>query len=113
MTYDLTVADLHTYYVEAGTTPVLVHNDDGAVGTVFRDGAYKFQIFSNDHGPAHGHLMGPGIKGHGIQIGQNGKPLDSNVTLNRAQQEIIDRNLGSIRRAIRKSMAAYRLNGGC
>lgn len=25
-TYDLTVADLHTYYVQAGTTPVLVHN---------------------------------------------------------------------------------------
>src|SRR5690349_13779836 len=38
VTYDLTVADLHTYYVEAGTTPVLVHNDDGVVGTVFRDG---------------------------------------------------------------------------
>jgi len=26
---NLTVADLHTYYVLAGTTPVLVHNDDG------------------------------------------------------------------------------------
>ena len=25
-TYDLTIPDLHTYYVEAGTTPVLVHN---------------------------------------------------------------------------------------
>ncbi|MEU9450647.1 polymorphic toxin-type HINT domain-containing protein [Streptomyces sp. NPDC048277] len=29
-TYDLTIGTLHTYYVEAGTTPVLVHNcDDG------------------------------------------------------------------------------------
>ncbi|MFF4424054.1 polymorphic toxin-type HINT domain-containing protein [Streptomyces sp. NPDC001549] len=27
-TYNLTVADLHTYYVLAGTTPVLVHNDN-------------------------------------------------------------------------------------
>ncbi|MDH6131378.1 RHS repeat-associated protein [Kitasatospora sp. MAA4] len=27
-TYDLTIGDLHTYYVEAGTTPVLVHNCD-------------------------------------------------------------------------------------
>ncbi|MEU4619621.1 polymorphic toxin-type HINT domain-containing protein [Actinoplanes sp. NPDC023801] len=26
--YNLTVADLHTYYVLAGTTPVLVHNDE-------------------------------------------------------------------------------------
>jgi hypothetical protein len=25
-TYDLTIGDLHTYYVEAGDTPVLVHN---------------------------------------------------------------------------------------
>ncbi len=25
-TYDLTIAGLHTYYVDAGTTPVLVHN---------------------------------------------------------------------------------------
>ncbi|MFI9163439.1 polymorphic toxin-type HINT domain-containing protein [Kitasatospora aureofaciens] len=28
-TYNLTVADLHTYYVVAGNTPVLVHNADG------------------------------------------------------------------------------------
>jgi pretoxin HINT domain-containing protein/HNH/ENDO VII superfamily nuclease len=26
VTYDLTIGGLHTYYVEAGTTPVLVHN---------------------------------------------------------------------------------------
>ena len=26
---DLTVNDIHTYYVLAGTTPVLVHNDGG------------------------------------------------------------------------------------
>ncbi|NEA38807.1 hypothetical protein G3I42_05905 [Streptomyces sp. SID11385] len=29
-TYDLTVGELHTYYVVAGTTPVLVHNCGGA-----------------------------------------------------------------------------------
>ena len=28
VTYDLTIDGLHTYYVEAGTTPVLVHNSD-------------------------------------------------------------------------------------
>lgn len=28
VTYDLTVADLHTYYVVAGDTPVLVHNSN-------------------------------------------------------------------------------------
>ncbi|MCK1823884.1 hypothetical protein MTQ10_31040 [Streptomyces sp. XM83C] len=28
--YDLTVDDLHTYYVSTGTTYLLVHNTDGA-----------------------------------------------------------------------------------
>jgi hypothetical protein len=27
--YNLTIDDVHTYYVISGTTPVLVHNDDG------------------------------------------------------------------------------------
>lgn len=32
-TYDLTVDRIHTYYVLAGETPVLVHNSNGACGT--------------------------------------------------------------------------------
>ncbi|MEU6122594.1 polymorphic toxin-type HINT domain-containing protein [Streptomyces sp. NPDC047123] len=32
-TYNLTVAGLHTYYVLAGATPVLVHNSNGLCGT--------------------------------------------------------------------------------
>ncbi|MGW5450187.1 polymorphic toxin-type HINT domain-containing protein [Streptomyces asiaticus] len=31
-TYDLTVSRIHTYYVLAGETPVLVHNSSGACG---------------------------------------------------------------------------------
>ncbi|MFG2815234.1 polymorphic toxin-type HINT domain-containing protein [Streptomyces sp. NPDC048410] len=31
VTYDLTVGDVHTYYVLAGATPVLVHNSNGCV----------------------------------------------------------------------------------
>jgi hypothetical protein len=31
-TYDLTIDDLHTYYVLAGSTPLLVHNCGGSVG---------------------------------------------------------------------------------
>jgi hypothetical protein len=30
-TYDLTIGSLHTYYVQAGDTPVLVHNCNGAI----------------------------------------------------------------------------------
>ncbi|MER7818563.1 polymorphic toxin-type HINT domain-containing protein, partial [Streptomyces sp. NPDC096153] len=33
-TYNLTVDDLHTYYVLAGTTPVLVHNSGGSCGLI-------------------------------------------------------------------------------
>ncbi|MGW0840373.1 polymorphic toxin-type HINT domain-containing protein [Streptomyces sp. NPDC002787] len=33
-TYNLSVADVHTYYVQAGGTPVLVHNCDGDVNWV-------------------------------------------------------------------------------
>ncbi|MEV1247035.1 RHS repeat-associated core domain-containing protein [Nonomuraea sp. NPDC049750] len=35
--YNLTVADLHTYYVLAGETPVLVHNSNGLCGTAALD----------------------------------------------------------------------------
>jgi hypothetical protein len=122
--WDLTVPgnNDHDFYVVIGTRPgfapvsvyeaVLVHNDDSPVGTVFRSGSYRFQIYSNDHGPAHGHLLGPGIGGDGIQIGQNGKPLNPNVKLTPAQQNVIDENLGTIRNAIGKYMAWYRSNCG-
>lgn len=36
-TYNLTVDDLHTYYVLAGQTPVLVHNSGPACGSVWID----------------------------------------------------------------------------
>ena len=63
MAYSFTVAGLHTYHVSAND--VLAHNagGDSPVGEVFRDGSYRFQIFSNDHAPTCGHLQGPGIKG--------------------------------------------------
>jgi hypothetical protein len=89
---------------------LLVHNDDSRAGTVLRSGPYRFQIYSNDHGPAHRHFQGPGIDGNGIQIGQNGKPLDPDVTLTRPKQKAIDENLGAIRKAIGKYMVWYRNN---
>jgi hypothetical protein len=104
--------------VLAGKTPVLVHKagraDDPCSFSraVFRDGKDRFQIYSNDHGPSHGHLIGPGIKGDGIQIGQNRRPLDSKVQSTKDQQRVIGDNLGDIRKAIRKSVAAYGLAGG-
>ncbi|WP_405815035.1 MULTISPECIES: ricin-type beta-trefoil lectin domain protein [unclassified Streptomyces] len=39
-TYNLTVDDLHTYYVLAGSTPVLVHNSDCLFGSPLKDGIF-------------------------------------------------------------------------
>ncbi|MER7832173.1 polymorphic toxin-type HINT domain-containing protein [Streptomyces sp. NPDC095602] len=46
-TYNLTVADLHTYYVLAGETPVLVHNSNGWCGPGLRT-ASEAGISPND-----------------------------------------------------------------
>jgi hypothetical protein len=108
--YNLTITTTHTYYVLAGDTPVLVHNDggDSTVGTIFRSGSYSFQIYSNDHGPGHGHLKG---NGYDIQLGQNGKPLDPNITLTKEQQQIVDDNIQTIRKSVGARMAAFKANG--
>ncbi|MCW3844736.1 HINT domain-containing protein [Micromonospora yasonensis] len=39
--HDLTIADIHTYYVVAGTTPVLVHNNNGCVEVTANDNSYS------------------------------------------------------------------------
>ncbi|MET9374388.1 polymorphic toxin-type HINT domain-containing protein [Streptomyces sp. NPDC002992] len=56
-TYNLTVADLHTYYVLAGATPVLVHNSGGEpvdlTGksmTVWKRGTYRIDIEGSPSG---------------------------------------------------------------
>ncbi len=46
-TYDLTVDSIHTYYVLAGETPVLVHNSNGLCGPGFRT-ASQAGISPND-----------------------------------------------------------------
>ncbi|MFD6556047.1 polymorphic toxin-type HINT domain-containing protein [Streptomyces sp. NPDC058398] len=40
-TYNLTVADLHTYYVVAGTTPILVHNSSCFHNSIRTESKYK------------------------------------------------------------------------
>ena len=47
--HDLTIATTHTYYVMAGTTPVLVHNTDGC-GDGFDDLRLKTQHFRDENG---------------------------------------------------------------
>ena len=109
--YNLTVADIHTYYVIAGNTAVLVHNegDDRISGTIVSRGTMKIQIYANDHGPPHAHLKDGRVD---IQIGQNGKPLDADTTLNSRQQAFVDENIKTIRGRIGAKMREYRLSGG-
>ncbi|MEU6310672.1 polymorphic toxin-type HINT domain-containing protein [Streptomyces sp. NPDC047014] len=110
-TYDLTVDGIHSYYVLAGTVPVLAHNDDyPGVGTIVNQEGVTIQIYSNDHAPPHAH-----VKGHGteVRIGQNGKPLKDDPALSKNQQKVVDDNIKSIRGNIRASMAKFKANGGC
>lgn len=53
--YDLTVADLHTYSVMAGATPVLVHNDPAPVPPIIQnaiDAYNRGQLSQRMTGPA-------------------------------------------------------------
>nr|QIZ01920.1 hypothetical protein HEP87_33915 [Streptomyces sp. S1D4-11] len=43
-TYDLTINDLHTYYVLAGQTPVLVHNSGGCLPALRDWSSQRFQF---------------------------------------------------------------------
>ncbi|MFE3284104.1 ricin-type beta-trefoil lectin domain protein [Streptomyces sp. NPDC059233] len=55
-TYNLTVADLHTYYVLAGATPVLVHNTGTCPNHIAEvtvlDGKGKVRADAGDEGPS-------------------------------------------------------------
>jgi RHS repeat-associated protein len=79
---------------------------DSPYGTVWQDGEYKFEIYSNDHGPAHGHIVGK--DGTDIQLGQNGKPIQKNVDLPPKLRKIVDRNAARTRREIDRNMRDHR-----
>ncbi|MER6299829.1 polymorphic toxin-type HINT domain-containing protein [Kitasatospora sp. NPDC001539] len=67
-TYDFTVGDLHTYFVEAGSTPVLVHNVSLPCPEALEAGLQKAK-------DAHGRFREPGgMSGH--------TELDNGVTSN-------------------------------
>jgi RHS repeat-associated protein len=54
---------------------------------------------SNDHPPAHAHVVGGGAE---TKIGPNGKPIAGSPTLTPAQQAVVDENKSSVRSAINK-----------
>ncbi|MEU8001236.1 polymorphic toxin-type HINT domain-containing protein [Catellatospora sp. NPDC049111] len=106
--HNLTVADIHTYYVLAGDTPVLVHNDNGPSGVIARGPkGMSISIYANDHWPPHAHLKGNGFD---IRIGQNGKPVNKGVVLTSAQEKFVKDNLKTLRNSMRAKMAEYNKN---
>ena len=98
LTYNLTVADYHTYFV--GEDGVLVHN-----GTVFVDGGVTATFYTGDHGPPHIHISG---EGPDTRIGQNGKPLSGDPELSPRQRKACGRNKSVIRLFLKKRMKEYR-----
>jgi hypothetical protein len=64
-TYDLTIDGLHTYYVVAGTTPVLVHNCVGDSGNGHTD---LYHGTSSDSAAS--------IRANGVDTGYSSRPMD-------------------------------------
>jgi RHS repeat-associated protein len=65
-------------------------------------------VRSGDHPPAHFHIRGEG--GVNIQVGQNGKPIDSNAQLTAAQQNFIAKHKAELRRSIDKISTLVRIS---
>ncbi|MCU7724010.1 polymorphic toxin-type HINT domain-containing protein [Actinoplanes sp. KI2] len=65
--YNLTVDDLHTYYVLAGTVPVLVHNDDGRFGYLNRPGYSNYVLMDANGSVYYSGMFGPGDTATGVQ----------------------------------------------
>jgi hypothetical protein len=68
VTYDLTISGLHTYFVEAGGTPVLVHNCDFDAATE----SGSLPVRANNAGPTTGRSS---VSGEDITSGQNADSL--------------------------------------
>ncbi len=67
----------------------------------------KHYTKSGDHAPAHVHVVGEGKE---ISIGQNGKPLKGHGELTPKQKEVVQKNLPSIRKAIKKIQKWHKYN---
>ncbi len=64
----------------------------------------------DDHAPPHVHVYDN--KGHVVKVGQNGKPIEGEPELNRAQQNLVNQYRGEIRSSVSKIMKWYRITGG-
>lgn len=109
-TYDLTIGDLHTYYVVAGDTPVLVHNCGGTETTNGRPHSSKCtcadggnpRIVRNEYGRA-------GKPAHQAVIGQVEQDLqDQGFT---TQREVPFRTPGGFKSSRAADVGAFDADG--
>ncbi|NEB94075.1 polymorphic toxin-type HINT domain-containing protein [Streptomyces bauhiniae] len=70
--YDLTIGTLHTYYVDAGDIPVLVHN-------CFNAEAEHAQLPKWESGQIEGRWAAPGRASEGIKSGEKSSPMARNA----------------------------------
>jgi hypothetical protein len=61
-----------------------------------------------DHAPAHVHVYDN--KGNMVKVGQNGKPLEGQPELNRAQAKVVNQFRPQIRATVGQIMRWYRMN---
>jgi RHS repeat-associated protein len=89
-------------------------NGGGTSGTVVNENGVKIVIYSNDHPPAHAHVIGGGDPKLKYRIGQNGKPLRGDPELTSKQQKVVDDNIKTIRNSIGEDMQRFKQNQpGC
>ncbi|CAM5631337.1 Hint domain-containing protein [Streptomyces fimicarius] [Streptomyces griseus] len=107
-THDLTVDELHTYYVLAGRTPVLVHNNNGCPPHVTGKGDDPLvpELVKDINARYPGHVRAQGVD----IVGANGKALTDFdiVTRNAVVQVKTGSGKGALKQALRtQSLTDY------
>jgi hypothetical protein len=77
----------------------------GDAAVIVRERGVIVEIYSNDHGPPHAHVVGGGPE---TRIGQNGKPIDDDPELTQRQRQVVEGHRGAIRKRIGRAMRDYR-----
>lgn len=107
-TYNLTIDDLHTYYVLAGQTPVLVHNSDGCSTHVTGKGDDPLvpELVDDINARYPGHVRAQGVN----VVGADGKTLTDFdiVTRNAVVQVKTGNGKGALKQALKtQSLTDY------
>ncbi|MFV2017116.1 RHS repeat-associated core domain-containing protein, partial [Micromonospora sp. LOL_023] len=118
--HNLTIADIHTYYVIAGNVPVLVHNDGGDVPkltgsqTIWRGGPYRIDVEQGPGGPQM-HLQEQinGVKSSQAPKYQYNFETGEFEGMSKSLRKTLDKKYPSYRGAIPKGARYLGIQGFC